>query len=81
MCTNDFKVSARVATVCEEVACFVALSYLGELFWSMPTGQMFRSIEVNAVKVTLNTRILVWGVVFFYGMLCVDPNVVPHSRG
>lgn len=67
LCTNDFKVSAGAAIVCEEVACFATPACLGELFRSMSIGQLFRSIEVNAAKVNLNTRILVW-VCFF--MVC-----------
>lgn len=58
LCSTDFKVSVKVETVCEEVAHFVALSYMGELFRSMPLQGMFRSIEVNAAKVRLNVHFL-----------------------
>ena len=57
LCTQDFKISPEAASVCEEVTRFAALACLSELFRRMPTEKMFRSIEANAMRVSLDMHI------------------------
>ena len=52
LCTQDFKVSPAVASVCAEVGGFVAPPCLSRLFERMPVDQMFRAIEANALRVS-----------------------------
>lgn len=37
--------------MCEEVARFVAPTYVGDLFWNMPLKGIFCSVEANVAKV------------------------------
>ena len=53
LCTKDFKVSPRVASVCAEVGGFAAPAGLAQLFERMPVDRMFRVIEANAMRVSV----------------------------
>lgn len=82
--TNDFKVSTEAATVCEEVACFAALTCVAELFRSMPTGRMFRSIKVNAARVIFRyacPSVSLASPFFVNFPLRADLDAVPCTRG